>query len=191
MIYEGVAPTPKTRRGTPPGGYDDDGNPVYTHEDVILNPSLSPLFMPPEGGICELNKARSRIKYDNDLPDDVKTKLLLKAQEIYDIAYKTFGQRNRASVTHDEDYIKSLSPRERRRVIKHLQDTVWSGDTVFEYTDVDLLQTKIAYEGGAKIKAAKERVEALKRRYKKLCKQRDAVFEAADKKLEEEPLPPI
>lgn len=170
---------------------DDDGNPVYTHEDVNLNPSLSPLFIPPEGGICDLNKARSRIKYDNDLPDDVKTKLLLKAQEIYDIAYKTFGQRNRASVTHDEDYIKSLSPRERRRVIKHLQDTVWSGDTVFEYTDVDLLQTKIAYEGGAKIKAAKERVEALKRRYKKVCKERDAVFEAADKKLEEEPLPPI
>lgn len=181
----------KSTKVVPPGGYDDDGNPVYTHEDVNLNPSLSPLFMPPEGGICDLNKARSRIKYDNDLPDDVKTKLLLKAQEIYDIAYKTFGQRNRASVTHDEDYIKSLSPRERRRVIKHLQGTVWHQDTVFEYTDVDLLQTKIAYEGGAKIKAAKKRVEALKRRYKKLCKQRDAVFEAADKKLEEEPLPPI
>ena len=183
----------KSTKAVPPVKLlDDDGNPVYTHEDVILNQTFEhhPLFLEP-GGICELNKARSRIKYDNDLPDDVKTKLLLKAQEIYDIAYKTFGQRNRASVTHDEDYIKSLSPRERRRVIKRLQDTVWNRDTVFEYTDVDLLQTKIAYEGSAKIKAAKERVEALKRRYKKLCKQRDAVFEAADKKLEEEPLPPI
>lgn len=162
---------------------DDDGNPVYTHEDVNLNPSLSPLFMPPSGGICDLHRAFRLIRDDNDLPDDVKTKIQRKAQDIHDIADKTLKQRNRASATHDNDYIKSLSPRERRRVIKRLQDTVWYRDTVFEMTDVDLQQQKIWNEGVDKIKTAKKRVEALKRRYKKVCKERDTLKKQGGKHL--------
>ena len=176
MIYEGVAPTPKTRPGTPPGGYDDDGKPVYTHEDVILNPSLSPLFLQPGGGIYELNRARDRISNDNDLSDDVKTEMLRKAANIYWDADKIVAQRRRDSSTYDNDYIKSLSPRERRRVIQHLEVSQWGTETVFELTDVDLYHRKLWNEGAEKIKAADKRVNDLKRRYKKVCKERDALL---------------
>ena len=178
MIYEGVAPTPETLPGSPPGGFDN-GHPVYTHEDIILNPPL-PIDQIGQhgGGIFELSQTFDQIKKHNVLPDDVKTEILRKRQDIYDIADKTLRQRKRASVTHDNDYIKSLSPRERQRVIQYLEDTVWYRDTVFELIEVDLHQRKIWNEGVEKMQAADKRLKALKSRYKKVCKERDALKKA-------------
>ena len=175
---KGVAPTPKTRPGTPPGGYDEDGNPVYTHEDIVLNPPRPFCNSCSGTGLFELNRALYQIKDDNDLPDDVKTEIHRKAQDIYFTADKILGKRKCASVTHDNDYIKSLSPRERQRVIQYLEDTVWYRDTVFELTEVDLHQRKIWNEGVEKMQAADKRLKALKSRYKKVCKERDALKKA-------------
>lgn len=176
---KGVAPTPKTRKGNPPGGYDADGNPIYTHEDIKLNPRSPPDLIATNAGLCELYRAREDIsKHGHDLSDDVKTEMLRKAANIYWDADKIVAQRRRDSSTYDNDYIKSLSPRERRRVIQHLEVSQWGAETVFELTDVDLYHRKLWNEGAEKIKAADKRVNALKSRYKKVCKERDALKKA-------------
>ena len=172
---KGVAPTPKTRKGTPPGGYEEDGTPIYTHEDIKLNPPRPPWCHASPAGLSEFYEALDQIRNHNVLSDDVKTEMLRKAENLYWDADKIYVQRRRASSTYDNDYIKSLSPRERQRVIQSLEVSQWGAETVFELTDVDLYHRKLWNEGAFKIKDADKRVKALKSRYKKVCKERDAL----------------
>jgi len=76
----------------------------------------------------------------------------------------------------DPDYIKHISPRERQRVLKYHERNQWAPLGRLGLTETDLYYREKFIPVREKLRAVLKKLESLKRRYKKVCKERDAVL---------------